>query len=88
MKVRAKFFVTSITLFNSPVGTGQVSMSAVYASKPGVNGNACEENKIFGEYTPSATLTMNVQNPAAFAQFLDAFERKESIYLDFSDASE
>lgn len=82
MSVRCKLYVTSLETFSSPPKTGIVKMSAVYKNKPNVNGNACLENHVFGQYTPNATLQMNIQNPDAFAQF----EPGKEFYVDFSPA--
>jgi len=84
MNVRAKFYVNSVTKYQEPAGTGQVTLNAVYQSKPGVDGNACEENYIFGKYTPSGTINMGIQNPPAFKFFEDALEAKRPVYVDFS----
>jgi hypothetical protein len=46
------------------VKAAQVSFSAVYDAE-GKN----QENKIFGDATPSASLTMYITNEAAHAQF-------------------
>lgn len=82
MAVRAKFYVRALEFYSSPVGTGVVKMSPVWASKQGVEGNACEENHIFGKYTPSGECWMNIQNPDALKQFVLG----KSYYLDFSEA--
>jgi len=84
--VRAKFKVDSITLFAWPEGAGQVSLSPVFASQPGVDGNACEENHIFGKYTPSGSVVMSIHNPAALKPFQDALNEKRPLYVDFTPA--
>lgn len=87
MRVRCKFQVTGVELFMYPEGSGSVKMSAVYQSG-GKDGNACEENHIFGKATPSASLSMNIHNPDALQVFVDAFKRKKPFYLDFTEAPE
>lgn len=81
--VRCKLAVSKITQFEDPAGTGQVSLRAVYDSKPGVEGNACEENHVFGKWTPSAEVTMSILNPAAFTTFREALDRQVPFYVDF-----
>lgn len=53
---------------------------------PGVDGNACEENQIFGKYTPSGSINMSIHNPAALKPFEDAFKEKRPFYVDFTPA--
>lgn len=84
MAVRAKFYVRSITKFADPKGGGSVALSPVFASKEGISGNACEENHIFGQYTPSGEINMCILNPAA----LEQFELGKPYYVDFSPAPE
>ena len=79
MAVRAKFNCISKT---PDAEVGQVSFAAVFESKEGVEGNACPENAVFGKWTPSASLSMSIQNPAAFAQF----EQGKAYYVDFTPA--
>lgn len=84
MAVRAKLKVTELTAFESPKGAVQVKMSAVYETKSGESGQACEENRIFGQYTPSATFIATIVNPDAGKQF----EVGKAYYLDFTPAPE
>jgi hypothetical protein len=81
--VRAKFRVNGITdgtYDGKPSKT--ISMVAVFASKEGIEGNACEENQIFGKYTPDGSLRMTIPNPAAY----NYFEPNKEYYLDFTGA--
>jgi len=41
-----------------------------------------EENKSFSNYTPSATLSMTIDNPAAIGAFVPG----KSYYVDFTPA--
>ena len=84
--VRAKFKIDSITHFSYPEGAGQVSLSPVFSSAPGVNGNACEENRIFGQYTPSGSISMSIHNPEALKPFAEALKEKRPFYVDFTPA--
>lgn len=86
--VRAKFKVTSITLFETPEATGSVKLSPVYKYEQGVSGNACKENQSFWQATPSGEITMHISNPAGFKPFLDAFQRSKPFYVDFTEAPE
>lgn len=84
--VRAKFRVVSVSLFDSPKGAGNVKLAPVFASTPGVDGNACQENHIFGKYTPSGEISMSIHNPAALQPFLDALQSGRPFYVDFTPA--
>ena len=82
--VRAKFKVTSITQYDSPAGSRDITMRPVFKSEAGKDGNQCEENQIFGKYTPSGEIKMQIQNPTAAEQFtLGGF-----FYVDFTPAPE
>lgn len=71
MKVRAKFFVFSVTRVTG--GAVNVVLSPVTSGS--------EENKDFWKYTPSGKLEMSMTAgiPAA-----DAFEPGQEFYLDFT----
>jgi hypothetical protein len=75
-------------MFDAPRGTGSVKLSPVYQNKPGVSGNACEENRLFWEATPSGEITMHINNPAGFKPFADAFHKRIPFYVDFTEAPE
>jgi hypothetical protein len=76
MKVRAKFRITGITLYESPEGSGQVTLTA---------GNDKEgDNTDWSKWTPSGQITMTITNPDAFKQFIDAFHKKQRVYVDFN----
>lgn len=72
--VRAKFRVSSITQFDNGVAR-EIKLSAQYDQ-------SIPEDRRFSEATPSGSLTMYVNNPAAIAQF----EIGKSYYLDFTPA--
>lgn len=75
MKVRAKMRVNSVTTLGSDAKKPQVQvqMGAVYSQDPR------SENKSFAEYTPSASLTLNIDagRPAA-----DVFKHGQECYVD------
>lgn len=82
--VRAKFQVNSLEHYLYPKGAVKVNMNAVYKSAPGVSGNACEENRIFGDATPTGSISMMIQNPDAARKF----EIGKFLYVDFTEAPE
>ena len=76
MSVRAKFFVQKVTRQAGNVG-GEVVLSAATRGA----GNAD-----WASATPSGTITMQVNNPAAFAQFEKAITNEwppPEVYVDF-----
>lgn len=83
MPVRAKFFVADV----QPASVdGQdarcVFLYGVFTSQDGREGNATEENRIFGKWTPGAEIRMTIVNPDAFEQF----ELHKEFYVDFTPA--
>lgn len=82
MGVRAKFYVHSITRYNSG---GSVQLNAV------VRGN---ENKSWSSATPSGQLAMSILNESALKVFEDALNRSRAgeirpeFYMDFTPAFE
>jgi hypothetical protein len=78
--VKAKFKVDGI--FGGTIDGAEskrIEMSPVFASEVGKEGNACEENAIFGKYTPAGHISITIVNPAAFEQF----EVNKEYYVDF-----
>jgi hypothetical protein len=78
--VKAKFRVNGI--FGGTIDGAEskrIEMSPVFASEVGKEGNACEENAIFGKYTPAGHISITIVNPAAFEQF----EVNKEYYVDF-----
>lgn len=86
--VRGKFTITSMEHYTYPEGSVKVNMTAIYKSAPGVSGNACEENRMFGEATPQASCSMLICNPNAVEVFKKAFSEKKPFYVDFTLAEE
>lgn len=64
----------------STVEAFHLRFHAVYKSPVAGYGNACEENRIFGDATPSADFQMFVVNPGATSQF----EVGSEYYVDFT----
>ncbi|QQE80912.1 hypothetical protein [Alicyclobacillus sp. SO9] len=84
-RVRAKFFVADVqpaTIDGEEAKS--VSLYGVFTSQDGREGNATEENRIFGDYTPGAEIRMTIKNPDAFKQF----ELNKEFYVDFTATSE
>jgi len=84
MSVRAKVIISSITEYESPKGSRHVTMRPVFKYQEGVVGNACLENHIFSDATPSGEIKMQINNPAAAKQF----NIGQSYYVDFTEAHE
>lgn len=83
--VRAKFRVNGI--FGGTIDGAEskrIEMSPVFASEAGREGNACEENAIFGKYTPAGNISITIVNPSASEQF----EVNKEYYVDFSSVEE
>jgi len=68
MQVLCKFYVSKIERYASDSAV-RIGLSAVYKTKPDVQGNACPENAIFGKYTPSGEITLRIESPEAASQF-------------------
>jgi hypothetical protein len=81
MPVQAKFKVTSIKLYASPEGTGEVQLSAVY-------GKAGEANAEWSKYTPSGDIRMSITNPLGFKPFVDAFHANKDFFVIFTEVEE
>jgi hypothetical protein len=75
MSVRAKFTVQSITS-HAHGQAKTVRLNAVCADE-------VPENQRYHRYTPSGSLEITIDNPAA----LEQFELGKSYYLDFTPAS-
>jgi hypothetical protein len=73
MSVRAKFVVAGINQQSKT--SKQITLSAVTTDDT-------PENQRFHKYTPSGTITMQVDNPPA----ADAFEFGKAFYVDFTPA--
>lgn len=96
MSVRAKFYVHSKSLSKytrtdqTQVDAALVTFKAVHAKTVDQAGKfvsyeqTCEENKLFGQFTPSGELTMFIVNPCAHEQL----EVGAEYFLDISPAPE
>jgi hypothetical protein len=73
--VRAKFRVTKITHVEWSKTVRVIELTAVYD-------DGIDENRRFARATPSGTLNMTVDNPAAAEQF----QMGKVFYLDFTPA--
>jgi len=75
MTVRAKFRVTSIELFESPKGSGNVKLTA---------GNDKEgDNTDWSKWTPNGQIQLCITNPDAFKFFMGAMDTGTRIYVNF-----
>lgn len=82
MTVRAKFFVADLrdcSYGDQPAK--EVKLYGVFTSEDGREGNATDENLIFGKWTPGAEINMTIVNPHAFNQF----ELHKEFYVDFTE---
>lgn len=75
-RVRGKFFVLSLKTTHRGSGT-QIELGAVSPSD-----KEKSENNIYHKYTPSASVSMFVDNPEAEA----FFTLGKSLYVDFTEA--
>ena len=76
MTVRAKFRVTKIEMYESPEGSGNVTLTA---------GNDKEGDNIdWSKWTPSGSIQMSITNPEAFKVFEAALRAKTRFYVDFN----
>lgn len=78
--MRAKMRLTQVS------GSGQVEVlhfSAV-ARNDGYPADGSDENNSFAKWTPSADLTMTINNPALVGKF----QPGQTFYVDFTEAPE
>lgn len=80
VKVRAK----AVCQCGEPNADGSKSISLVGVYAHGPNGQAVEENRVFGEATPYFHLSMTIRNPVAAAQF----ETNKNYYVEFVRAED
>jgi hypothetical protein len=77
--MRAKMRVSSVSKHGDPPTSISLSASAVTGDKPyGPSGES--EDNTFARYTPFASLSMTINNPA----LLDAVKEGDTFYLDFT----
>ena len=75
MNVRAKFRVTKVTttcMGNNAPDTSEVTLSAAGGAP----------NETWAKWTPSGSITMTINNPAALAAFVVG----DFVFVDFSPA--
>lgn len=77
MPVRAKFYITTLEPYHGSKG-GTVKLRPVYSQDPN------HENKQFWDATPGGEISMQINNPGAFAFFSERIGKE--FYVDFSDA--
>lgn len=75
MKVRAKFIVTSVTMYQR--NYGQAALTAIHDT-------STPENERFTHATPSGKLEMTIDNPSALAEFTPG----KQFYVDFTPVEE
>lgn len=75
MTVRGKFYVDEVTrrAFNTE--------QATVTLRPVTRG---EENREWSAATPSGQIVMGICNEAAARFFIDAFDAKREVYVDFT----
>jgi len=81
-KMRAKLQVLSVQKYGDPPTSESLSMSAVTSSPYDKDGNS--EDNTYAKYTPSATFSASINNPALLGQF----QVGDKYYLDFTKADE
>jgi hypothetical protein len=80
-KMRAKMQVQSVKSHGEPVTQETLSLMAVSGKDPfGPSGES--EDNTFARYTPSANLSMTINNPALIGQFTQG----QKFYVDFTEA--
>jgi hypothetical protein len=82
--MRAKMVVDSVKEYTHSTHNEKIaetlSLRAVCANKYPEDG--LDENNTYAKFTPSATLTLQVTNPALF----DKFNSGDKFYIDFTPA--
>jgi len=81
--MRAKVRVSAIEPYGYPknITSEKVTFNAVPASKYPEDGS--DENNTYAKYSPSATFTIQIANPA----LLGKFESGKEYYVDFTPAA-
>lgn len=81
--MRAKLQVQSVTPYGDPPTSESLSMSAVTGTAAfGPQGES--DDNTFARYTPSASFSASINNPALLGQF----KVGQKFYIDFTEAPE
>jgi hypothetical protein len=79
--MRAKLQVLSVTQYGTPPTSISISASAVTGTTPyGPSGES--EDNTFARYTPSASFSASITNPALLGQI----KQGDKFYVDFTKA--
>jgi len=81
--VKAKFYVANVSMSAHTTASDPDERVGVITLKPACRGAV---NAAWAQATPSGTIEMTVNNPPAFAWFLDRLGRECSITFDDFDA--
>ncbi len=73
-------FVKNASGAHEKIAGAKIKLVPVYESAPGVDGQACVENKIFGDATPSGLIELTILNEAASA----SLKTGKDYYVDFT----
>jgi hypothetical protein len=76
---RAKLYVSNVETFEPNPGE-RLTLNAVAANKYDETG--ADEDNTYARYSPSATLTISIQNPALWGKF----KTGDRFYVDFTPA--
>lgn len=82
--MRAKLQVQSVTPSGNPPTSEALSMSAVTSSTKPYGPQGENEDNTFARYTPSASFSATINNPA----LLGKFKVGQKFYVDFTEAPE
>lgn len=78
--MRAKMAVNGVERWEN--GEGETLLFAAVAKTEGYPEGGTDENNTFARFTPSANLSMGIQNPDLFGKF----ETGDEFYVDFTPA--
>jgi hypothetical protein len=73
--ITARFYVSSMTRTSYNPSHAAVTLKPAYRS---------DGNKAWAEATPSGEITLQVNNPAAVAQFTEWFDTGQDLHLTFA----
>ena len=77
-KMRAKLQVSLVT----PCGDGEILKFHAVCKSDGYPADGSDEDNSYAKFSPSAELTINVQNPVLKGQFKPG----QKFYVDFTEA--